>query len=318
MGQTQTRVAVVGTSGIGKHHAKWWKIEGADVCAFVGTSPESVAKTRQVLVDLFGFAGHGYTDLDELLHRERPNVVDVCSPPRCHFQHVHAALEAGCDVLCEKPFVYDPQLAPDSLLDQACALAAKAEAGGKRLGMCSQYHAAVRRCRELLAEHTGQGVVERYCGRLASPAKDRAPDPDEIWVDLAPHMLAAVQALAPDGTIDFDSVTTSFGGYQANARFAVSVPGGRRMDCEIITGRTLPGSGPGHIREFELNGARFSIGAGTDAQGAYCARFETPWGTSDSPDTLRLTIHEFLAGHAQIDGQAAVTNLTWLLKIRGR
>ena len=25
------RVAVVGASGIGKHHAKWWALEGADV-----------------------------------------------------------------------------------------------------------------------------------------------------------------------------------------------------------------------------------------------------------------------------------------------
>ena len=317
MTQTRTKVAVVGASGIGKHHAKWWALEGADVCAFAGTSPDSVAKTQKMLADMFGFSGRGYTDLPELLRRERPQIVDVCSPPPRHFEHVQAALAAGCDVLCEKPFVFDAALSSEALLQQARALVAAAARSGRRVGLCSQYHVSVRCCRQLLAEHTGQQAVERYCGRLSSPAKSETPDPGATWIDLAPHMLAAVQALAPEGEIAFDSLVKSFAGHQATARFAVTSPGGR-MDCEVVTGRTVPGAGPAHIREFELDGARFVIGAGTDAQGAYCARLETPWGARDYPDMLRLTVREFLAGSTPIDGPAAVANLSWLLEIGRR
>ena len=318
MGKTRTKVAVIGASGIGKHHAKWWALEGAEVCAFAGTSEASVARTRQVLAEMFGFDGRGYADVGDMLRRERPDVVDVCSPPACHFEHVQAALAAGCDVLCEKPFVYDAELSPDSLLTQARTLAASAQSAGRRLGMCSQYHAAVRCCRELLAEHTGAQTVERCCGRLSSPAKGDAPDLDATWLDLAPHMLAAVQALAPDGAIESDSLRKSFAGWQAAASFRVSAPGGVGMDCEIVTGRTLPGSGASHVREFELNGVRFVIGGGKDAQGAYCAQILAPWGTFERPDALRQTIREFLCGETQLPAPAAVTNLSWLLEIQRR
>jgi hypothetical protein len=128
-------------------------------------------------------------------------------------------------------------------------------------------------------------------------------------------MLAAVQALVPHGEIDFDSLSSSFSGYDATARFAVSAPGGERMECEVITGRTLPDAGPGNIREFELNDARFVLGAGPDAQGVYCALIETPWGKFEFADTMRLTVREFLAGGNPIDAAAAVTNLAWLLEI---
>jgi predicted dehydrogenase len=318
MAQTNTKVAVVGASGIGKHHAKWWALEGADVCAFVGRSRESVARTRQMLTDLFGFSGRAYTDVCEMLDAERPTIVDVCSPPQCHYQHVKAALEAGCDVLCEKPFVYDSSLSDDALLREARALGAVARAGRRRLGMCSQYHAAVRCCRELLVEHAGGEAVETYCGRIASPAKSEMPDPEATWIDLAPHMLAAIHALAPEATMDAGSLDVRFSGHCAEAQFCVVGREGQRMECRVYTGRTLAGQGPTHVREFELNGARFSIGGGTDAQGVYCAKIETPWGTFERPDALRLTIREFLAGQTAIDAAAAEQNLEWLLRIRAR
>ena len=46
------------------------------------------------------------------------DVVDVGTPPIFHYKHVKAALERGCNVLCEKPFVYDPALGRTQLLDQ--------------------------------------------------------------------------------------------------------------------------------------------------------------------------------------------------------
>jgi len=41
----------------------------------------------------------------ELLERTRPDILIVATPPEQHFAGVHEGLEAGCHVLCEKPFV---------------------------------------------------------------------------------------------------------------------------------------------------------------------------------------------------------------------
>ena len=51
-------------------HAKWWAVEGADVVAFAGTSPESVEETRQ-FKELFAFRGKGYTSIEKML---KPNL----------------------------------------------------------------------------------------------------------------------------------------------------------------------------------------------------------------------------------------------------
>lgn len=34
---------------------------------------------------------------------EKPDIVSVCTPNKFHYEHVMQALEAGCDVMCEKP-----------------------------------------------------------------------------------------------------------------------------------------------------------------------------------------------------------------------
>ncbi|MDY5483601.1 MAG: Gfo/Idh/MocA family oxidoreductase, partial [Clostridium sp.] len=44
-----------------------------------------------------------YRSLEELLHTELPDVVDICTPPSAHFQQVCQVLKAGCHVICEKP-----------------------------------------------------------------------------------------------------------------------------------------------------------------------------------------------------------------------
>ncbi|MFP4026485.1 MAG: Gfo/Idh/MocA family protein [Candidatus Brocadiia bacterium] len=315
MDQEQKSVAVVGASGIGKHHAKWWDFEGARVCGFVGTSSESVADTQDVLSDLFGYEGPGYTDLAELLEREHPDIVDVCTPPDCHFEHVLTAIGELKDTLCEKPFVYDEKSESEEILDKAKSLVSAADTAGVRLGMCSQYHVSARKCQELLGQNTDDAEVKKFRGQLASPVRDRAPNPVESWMDLAPHMLAGLQATVPGATINFRSLETSFSGYGAKASFTVDASNGTQVECEIVTNRTLPEKETSHIRRFELNGHTYDIGGGKNENGIYCAEIETDWGIFQYPDPLRLLIREFLTGTAVIDGAEALKNLTWLLRI---
>lgn len=44
-----------------------------------------------------------YGDLGELLAAERPDFLDICTPPHTHAGYIRAGAEAGAHILCEKP-----------------------------------------------------------------------------------------------------------------------------------------------------------------------------------------------------------------------
>ena len=313
-GNAPVRVAVVGARGIGKHHAKWWTIEGARVCAFAGTSPESVAKTRAALVDLFGFDGAGYTRLEEMIEKERPDIVDVCSPPAYHGGHVRTALDAGCHVLCEKPFVYDPALPGEAILERARGLAALAHEKGLRLAVSTQYSMGARMFTRIWDEtHPGERVTH-YHGHLESPAKGRAPDPERVWLDLSPHPISVLMDAAPDGQVDWSTLRTTFNGYEALPEFDVRRPSGQSIRCLIVTRNAL--EPPLNIRHFKYNGYPFVVEGQNDAEGIYCARIETPHGHYLEPDMMRALIRAFLAGSPAQGIEASLANLDLMLRVR--
>ena len=67
----------------------------------------------------------------DLLEKEKPEIVVVGTPPALHAAHVRASLEAGADVLCEKPFV--------STLEEADGLIELARSSRKLLAVNNQY-----------------------------------------------------------------------------------------------------------------------------------------------------------------------------------
>ena len=129
-------VAVLGVGGIGRHHANWWRQEGAEVVAILGRSPESVRKSAARLKELTGFDGAVYTDLGVLLREARPDIVDICTPAPCHAAQALQALQDGRRVLCEKPLVFDPALDEEALLAQADAVVQLAQARGLDFCLC--------------------------------------------------------------------------------------------------------------------------------------------------------------------------------------
>lgn len=46
-----------------------------------------------------------FASLQEMLARIKPEIVTVATPPASHFEIAKMALEAGCHVICEKPFM---------------------------------------------------------------------------------------------------------------------------------------------------------------------------------------------------------------------
>lgn len=311
MGTAPRRVAVLGVGGIGKHHAKWWHLEGVQVCAFLGRSPESVERAAETLRGMFAFTGKGYTALPELLEHERPDIVDICTPMEFHYRHARAALRAGCDVLCEKPFVYDPELTSAEMLSQARELLALATRQRLRFGVCTQYAVSARLCLTLCAARFRS--IESYRGYLVSPTRGRAPDPAGTWVDLAPHLLAALQVACPDGAIDWTTLELDFAGHRARAHFRLRRADGGSVACDVHTYHT--DSEPKNVRQLTFNDYRFDIGGFSDAAGVFQGRIQTPDGSVDREDAMRLLIRGFRDGKIELPGRLALRNLEWMLQV---
>jgi len=310
---TTIKVAVVGARGIGKHHAEWWAAAGADLCAFAGTSEETVAQTRGILEDRFGFHGRGYVGVAAMLDNEAPDIVDVCSPHQKHAEHVRAALEAGCHVLCEKPLVFAPGVPREALVAQGRDLVQLAEGGGRRLGVCTQYAMAASSFLRIWRERRSDEPIREYRGHLESPARGRGPDPRRVWVDLSPHLISVAQRLAPDGEVDWHSAKIAFNGYEARAAFDVRRPSGGSLHCELLArNATAP---PRNVRKFVFNDYEFVVEGETGPDGVYGARIETPDGGVHEPDAMRALIQAFLAGETVADGHDGLINLDIMLQI---
>lgn len=307
------RVAIIGAGGIGKHHAKWWALEGADVCAFSGTSIESTARAREGLTALFDFRGNAYTSVEEMIEKEQPEYVDVCSPPALHHKHVLAALEAGCHVLCEKPFVFEAGVVREELLESARQLVDLANSSNLRLVVSTQYSAAGPVMENIWRASKDNEPLLHFVGRLESPAKNRPPDPVRIWVDLSPHPISVMLKALPGGKVLWETLSKSFCGYEAIAEMQVESMDGRRVVCRIITRNTM--QPPSNVRHFEFNDYPISIEGQNDEQGIYCARFETPDGNHIHPDMMRLAIRAFGKGQPCVDSAESLANLDIMLRI---
>ena len=86
------RVGVIGTGGISRAHAPGWIETGSDLHCYS-------LEGAQEFAEQFGATVHA--SLEDLF--AAVDVVDVCTPTAVHAEIVHQALDAGKDVVCEKP-----------------------------------------------------------------------------------------------------------------------------------------------------------------------------------------------------------------------
>ena len=95
------RAAIVGTGLIAtKKHIPAFlrlreKIQLAAVC-------DMNLQAAQKLANNLGIP-NAYGDLSEMLSNEKPDLIDICTPPQTHAKLAVEAMKAGCHVLIEKP-----------------------------------------------------------------------------------------------------------------------------------------------------------------------------------------------------------------------
>ena len=139
MSAKKIRVAVVGVGEFGRNHVRVWRdIEGAELAGIVDTN---AARAERIAAE---FGTRVFRDVNAL-SVERVDAVSLAVPTREHARVGCALLEAGFDVLVEKPMA--------ASLDEADRLIASAERAGRvlQIGHVERFNPAVTAAQAILS-----------------------------------------------------------------------------------------------------------------------------------------------------------------------
>ncbi len=127
-------IAIVGLGAAARHiHLPAYrKLRDLRVVGGADSDPAAAAS---------GFPFPVFASAEEMLARTKPEIVAIVTPPRSHFELTRMALEAGCHVFCEKPFMES--------LEEADRIAGLAAEVGRRVVVNNEFrfmrsHAAAR------------------------------------------------------------------------------------------------------------------------------------------------------------------------------
>lgn len=120
------RAALVGTGSVANSHAR--AVAAYPRAELVAVADLSLEKAQE-FAGRYGIAS-AYSDLDEMLAAEHPDVVLICTPPAPHRAQSLAAFAAGAHVIVEKP--------PAPSLDELDDMRAGAVAAGRQLAVVFQ------------------------------------------------------------------------------------------------------------------------------------------------------------------------------------
>jgi scyllo-inositol 2-dehydrogenase (NAD+) len=231
-------VGIIGVGIMGRRHAEnaAWRVPGAGLVAVydhAGDVAQRVAGELGATSD---------ASIDALLARRDVDAVVVASPSRFHAEHTVAALEAGKDVLVEKPMAHT--------LADCDRMIAAAEATGARLqvGFMRRYDPAYAEAKERIAS-----------GALGEPRLLRAVHRDRDASDRP--SAAGVRDMMFESTIhDFDLSRFLLGDDIASVTTSAAA---------LCHG----GGEHGHAPTAALNAVHFTRGALADIETYWGARY---------------------------------------------
>lgn len=118
------KIAIVGCGKVADQHVH--AIDRIPDCRIVGLCDRELLMAKQL--GERARVAECFSDLEEMLHATRPNVVHITTPPQGHFSLARRCLEDGCHVYLEKPFTVTADEA-ESLIQLAQARDLKMTAG---------------------------------------------------------------------------------------------------------------------------------------------------------------------------------------------
>lgn len=170
----QTNVGVIGVGSMGYNHVRIYsELENVNLVAISDMVRGTLDKVSKE------FNTVGYVDYDNILQIDDIEVVNICVPTVFHHDVVMRAIEAGKNVLVEKPIA--------SKLNEAEEMIKAAEDAGVTLatGHVERFNPAVRVAKKLIDEGAIGEVVTANSKRLG-PFPPRIRDVG-VAIDLAIH-----------------------------------------------------------------------------------------------------------------------------------
>lgn len=196
------RIAIVGAGKMGRHHARAIARLGASAKLTAIVDPSVAA--RESLCALYPQA-QPFKSLQALMAapNARPDVIHVCTAPETHEALAAAAIEAGCHVYVEKPFV-TTAAAAERLL---------ALAESKAVGVCVGHQLLFESAtRELLGWLSSLGDIVHVESYFSFRTVRRAPNgqaplrADQQLIDILPHsvslLLRMLAVASADGEVE--------------------------------------------------------------------------------------------------------------------
>jgi predicted dehydrogenase len=285
--------AVIGASGIGKHHAKWFDRLGCRLEGFAGTSPESVAATSENLNAMFGFEGAGYPSAEEMLAAAHYDLISVCSPESLHYEHFMRAVDHGAHVMVEKPLVYDPDLDPSRMLAKGEQMVAAAEDAGRAAAINTQYVAAVGAYHGRLSEMgVDAGAPRTFFMQMESRGGDEGTDYEQIFVDLGSHPISVLMGFCGPGAMVEDSAVCTVEQKCVEAQFEYAMDCGGICQAQIVCRNRPEGD---LVRRFGINDILVDYEGRNDDEGVYRAYLTYDGEESCHQDFMEKSLEQFVA-----------------------
>ncbi|ELZ22316.1 oxidoreductase domain protein [Halosimplex carlsbadense 2-9-1] len=190
----QVRTGVVGVGNMGRHHARVYsELPGVDL---LGVADVDADRAAEVAAE-FDTAAR---DRETLL--ARTDAVSVVVPTRFHEAVARAAIDAGTDMLVEKPFVADPEVGRD-------LLAAAREADCLvQVGHIERYNPAVRALGDVMVD----ADPIAFAARRQGPPVDR-DSVDSVVFDLMIHDIDVICSLTDEPVTDVAAFGAAAGGH---------------------------------------------------------------------------------------------------------
>ncbi len=144
------RIAVIGTGGWGKNHVRVLSELGNLVAICDLDASRAAAYSEKYHVK-------GYANVDEMLEKERPDGVTICTPASTHYAVATKALRAGVHTFVEKPMT--------STVKEAQDLIREAEAARKILtvGFIERFNPAISELKKMITQGTlGRPILFEY------------------------------------------------------------------------------------------------------------------------------------------------------------
>ena len=192
----KVRVAVIGVGFWGRNHARVFsELEGAELVAVCDID----VKRAQDIASRYGCAW--YRDYVELLQKERPDAVTICTPTITHAKIAIDCIRRRVDVLVEKPMA--------ASIEEAMMIVkeAKKESVKVMVGFIERFNPGVIKVKELIEKGRIGNVVLIFAKRV-SRWPIRVGDIGVVK-DLAIHDIDVIRYITESEPLEVYAITGS-------------------------------------------------------------------------------------------------------------